>query len=360
MELATIAKQFCPDARIVEVKEYGSGNVNDTYRVTFAADEKHFILQRINTRVFHHPELIMMNMRTFTEHVRGRLARESLNGWQVPQILPAQNGDSHFVDESGGFWRALSFIDSSRTYNEVRNLDHATQVGYALGKFHWLISDLGTDCLHDTLEGFHIAPRYLRHYDDVAAQHTLPASPQVDYCARFIESHRQNVAVLEDAKAQNKLRLRPIHGDPKVNNIMIDDGTRCAISMIDLDTVKPGLVHYDIGDCLRSCCNPLGEETPDFDAVRFDLDIGRAVLQGYLALGKQFLDENDYAYLFDAIRLLPFELGLRFFTDYVEGNVYFKVKHPDHNLSRALVQFKLTESIERQEREIRALIDGLR
>lgn len=361
MELITIAKQFRPDSPIVEVKEYGSGNVNDTYRVTLAdAQEKHFILQRINTHVFHRPELVMMNMRTFTEHVHDRLVRESLNGWQVPRILSAQDGNNHFIDESGGFWRAISFIDASRTYNEVRDLEHANQVGYALGKFHSLISDLGTERLHDTLEGFHIAPRYLRHYDEALARCIPTPSSQVDYCLRFVESHRENVAVLEDAKAQNKLRLRPIHGDPKVNNIMIDDVTRCAISMIDLDTVKPGLVHYDIGDCLRSCCNPLGEETTDFDAIRFDLDICRAVLQGYLALGKQFLDENDYAFLFDAIRLLPFELGLRFFTDYVEGNVYFKVKHPDHNLVRALVQFKLTESIERQEREIRTLIDELR
>jgi Ser/Thr protein kinase RdoA (MazF antagonist) len=292
--------------------------------------------------------------------VRGRLTRESLDSWRVPHILLTQDDNNHYIDESGGFWRALGFIDASRTYNEILDLGHANQVGYALGRFHGLISDLKTERLHDTLEGFHIAPRYLQHYDEVLARWVPTPSPQVDYGLRFIESHRKNIAVLEDAKAQNKLHLRPIHGDPKVNNIMIDDVTRCAVSMIDLDTVKPGLVHYDIGDCLRSCCNSLGEETTDFDVVRFDLDICRAVLQGYLALGKEFLDEYDYAFLFDAIRLLPFELGLRFFTDYVEGNVYFKVKRPDHNLERALVQFKLTESIERQEREIRALIGELR
>lgn len=363
--LIQVAKQFRSDREIIEVRDYGSGNVNDTYRVK-RDDEKdrYFILQRINTRVFHRPELIMKNLRTFSDHVRDRLVREPVQSerrWQVPHVLVAQDGQSHYIDADGAFWRALSFIDASRTYDQVRSIDHAREVGYALGKFQWLISDLETARLHDTLEGFHITPRYLRHYDEVVAQNgTSPHSPESDYCLRFVEAHRQHTAVLEDAKAQNKLRLRPIHGDPKVNNIMIDDVTGCAVSMVDLDTVKPGLVHYDIGDCLRSCCNPLGEETTDFDAVRFEPEICRAVLEGYLALGKRFLDENDRAFLFDAIRLIPFELGLRFFTDYLQGNVYFKVKRPDHNLARAIVQFKLTESIERQQADLRAITDDLR
>jgi Ser/Thr protein kinase RdoA (MazF antagonist) len=182
----------------------------------------------------------------------------------------------------------------------------------------------------------------------------------VDYCRRFVQERRSLVPVLEDAKDQNRLRLRPIHGDPKVNNIMIDEVTGQAVSIVDLDTVKPGLVHYDIGDCLRSCCNPLGEETADFDAVCFETDLCRAILQGYLPLAQHFLDGDDYAYLYDAIRLIAFELGLRFFTDYLEGNVYFKAKHRGHNLTRAIVQFKLAASIERQEATIRAMIDDLR
>jgi Ser/Thr protein kinase RdoA (MazF antagonist) len=165
--------------------------------------------------------------------------------------------------------------------------------------------------------------------------------------------------VLETAKAAGALKLRPIHGDPKVNNIMLDAQGK-AISLIDLDTLKPGLVHYDIGDCLRSLCNPLGEETEDWQAVTFDLKLAQATLEGYLSLAKDFLTPSDYDYLYDGIRLIAFELGLRFFTDYLAGNVYFKVKHPTHNLTRALVQFKLTESIEAQEQELQAMIQALR
>jgi Ser/Thr protein kinase RdoA (MazF antagonist) len=179
------------------------------------------------------------------------------------------------------------------------------------------------------------------------------------HCKEFVAERRVWATVLEDAKAQGELILRPIHGDPKVNNIMIDNETHEAVSIIDLDTVKPGLVHYDIGDCLRSCCNREGEETENLEAVEFDTGLCKAILQGYLSVANGFLSKNDYDYLYDAIRLISFELGLRFFTDHLEGNVYFRALDREHNLRRALVQFKLTESIEDQESEIRAIIHDL-
>jgi Ser/Thr protein kinase RdoA (MazF antagonist) len=166
--------------------------------------------------------------------------------------------------------------------------------------------------------------------------------------------------VLERAKAAGLLLPRPIHGDPKVNNVMLDSTTGQAVALVDLDTVKPGLIHYDIGDCLRSCCNPAGEETLDLGAVRFDLDLCRDVLGGYLSAASGFLTAADYDHLYAAIRLISFELGLRFFTDHLAGDVYFRVDHPGHNLQRALVQFRLTESIEAQEGQIGGLIEALR
>jgi Ser/Thr protein kinase RdoA (MazF antagonist) len=186
-----------------------------------------------------------------------------------------------------------------------------------------------------------------------------PQSDEVRYGMQIVEQCREWASVLEDALARGELRLRPIHGDPKINNFLIDDQTGQAVSLIDLDTVKPGLVHYDIGDCLRSCCNVLGEETTQFDAVWFDLDLCRAILEGYLSVAAGFLDAQDVAYLYECMRLITFELGLRFFTDYLEGDVYFKVKHRQHNLHRALVQFKLTQSIEAQEDDIRAIVAGM-
>jgi len=226
--------------------------------------------------------------------------------------------------------------------------------------FHNLLSDLPPERLADTLKGFHITPCYLRHYDEVLAKHSGSRSTEVNYCLQFVEKRSGPAHVLENAKAQGRLLLRPIHGDPKVNNIMMDIITGQAISIVDLDTVKPGLVHYDIGDCLRSGCNPMGEETEKLEEVRFDLDLCQAILKGYLSMARAFLTADDFDYLYDSIRLIAFELGLRFFTDYLQGDVYFRVRRPGHNLARALVQFRLTESIESQATAIRSIIRDLR
>ena len=173
----------------------------------------------------------------------------------------------------------------------------------------------------------------------------------------FIQERRAWADVLEAARAQGRLALRPIHGDPKVNNVMLDNTSGQAVALVDLDTVKPGLVHYDIGDCLRSGCNPQGEETEHWEAVHFDPDLCRALLQGYLSEARGFLTAADYSHLYDAVRLIAFELALRFFTDYLEGDPYFRVRHASHNLVRALVQFRLTESIEAQAEAIRTVLD---
>ena len=162
--------------------------------------------------------------------------------------------------------------------------------------------------------------------------------------------------MLEDAKGSGQLQLRPIHGDPKVNNVLIDAASGAAIGLVDLDTVKPGLIHYYIGDCLRSACNPAGEEAADWRAVRFDTGFCAALLEGYAVAARPMLTADDVAFLYDAIRLLAFELGVRFLTDHLAGDVYFKIRQPGQNLQRALVQFALAASIEAQEAEIRAIV----
>ncbi|MBD2453413.1 aminoglycoside phosphotransferase family protein [Nostoc sp. FACHB-87] len=360
-KLVGIAEQFVLQGKVKSVTAFGSGNINDTFLVTLdGATPEHFVLQRINTQVFRQPQLIMQNMRIFSDHVYQRLQFTPLNRrWEVPRVLSTQDAQDYYINAEGDFWRAISFIQDSQSFDTMPNIEYAQEIGYGLGMFHNLISDLPPEKLADTLAGFHITPLYLGHYQEVLAKTSPKSSPEVNYCLQFVSDRTSFANILENAKAQGQLPLRLMHGDPKINNVLFDTFTQKAVSVIDLDTVKPGLIHYDIGDCLRSGCNPAGEETEDWDNVYFDTDLCAGILQGYLAVAKAFLTENDYAYMYDGIRLIAFELGLRFFTDYLAGNVYFKVKHPEHNLARAIVQFKLTESIESQETQIRQIIQDV-
>jgi Ser/Thr protein kinase RdoA (MazF antagonist) len=356
--LRAIADRFAHASPIADLKPFGSGNINDTFLVTLEGDTR-IVLQRINTQVFRQPALVMQNMRRFTEHVHQRLQTDPPDRrWETPRVILTTNGQDHWCDEASSYWRAISFIEGSESFDTMHDQAHAREIGYALGMFHHLTSDLEPTQFADTLPGFHITPQYLAQYESVRAGATIK-SAEVDYGLRFVADRAPFGAILEAAKAQGKLPLRLMHGDPKVNNVMFDCATQKAVGVVDLDTVKPGLVHYDIGDCLRSGCNPIGEETRDWQSVYFDPDLCEGILQGYLSVAKTFLTVQDYDYLFEATRLIAFELGLRFFTDYLAGNVYFKTQYPEHNLTRALVQFQLTASIESQESTLRRMIQDL-
>ncbi len=360
--LIAICRKFQLPGRVLDVRQFGGGNVNDTYLVSLdSCSPDKCILQRINHNVFPQPPLIMENIQVLADHIdRELLVKKSPAGrqWRMIRIFPAANSAT-YVEENGDFWRAISFIDRAATYETIQDEKHAYEAGYALGRFHDLVSNLEPGLLHDTLPGFHITPRYLKQYDVVSATTKIKSNPEIKLCRDFIERRRSFAPVLERAKQQGKLRERIIHGDPKVSNIMIDQKSGQAVSLIDLDTVKPGLIHYDLGDCLRSCCNILGEEADEPDKVYFDTDLATIILQGYLDVAK-FISLNDYDCLYDGVRLLPFELGLRFFTDYLAGNRYFKVSDKEQNLRRALVQFQLTRSIESQEKQLLKIIGGLR
>lgn len=363
--LETIAGLFHPPEQITGISQLGSGNVNDTFLVTLnrSASRQAFVMQRLNTDVFDKPELVMRNLLRLGIHVEQRLAQQppELTGrrWEVPKVLPTLDADGHWVEHQGEFWRSITYIGAATTTDVIQDDIHAHELGYCLGMFHHLISDLPTNELADTLENFHITPAYLADFDEVRANAATEMTPRLQEALNFIENRREGIDVLEQACARGELRRRPIHGDPKINNVMIDESTGHAVGLIDLDTVKPGLVHYDIGDCLRSCCNRLGEETREPENVSFDLGLCRSILQGYLAIGRSFLTPDDFRYLPDCIRLIPLELGLRFLTDHLEGDHYFRTDRADHNLDRALVQFALTRSIEQQWSALQDLVREL-
>ena len=343
-----IASQF--NQTVTQISPLGNGLINDTFLVSTKSAP--FVLQRINRQVFPKPELIMENLETLNQHIEKKIS--TAVKLQIPSILTTQQGKISFADEKGDCWRAISYIANTESLETIVNASDTEQVGFALGHFHRLISDLDPLTLHDTLPGFHMTPGYLDHYQHLFNQSSPKTdSPESRYCAEFIDSLQHSADILEAAKQQGLLPLRVIHGDPKLNNFLFDRHSRKIVSIIDLDTVKPGLIHYDIGDCLRSCCH-------DVDTETFNLDSCATLLKTYLSEAGAFFSEADYYFLYPAIELIPFELGLRFYTDYLEGNHYFKVSDPMENLRRACSQFHLCESIRAQKNAIQHLIETLK
>ena len=359
-----VLSQFCPHGPgEVGVSVLGRGNINDTWLVS--AQDRSFVLQRLNRRVFANPQWIMANLATFSRHLQKK-DKSCRQRWENCTLVLTRTGASCYLDGAGDTWRALSYIDGAVTHPVITTEARAGQVGWALGHFHRLVADLPAASLHDTLPGFHVLPRYLEQFDQVWSRMAgdggagTKGGPELRFCLDFVAARRAGADLLERARRQGRIGVRTIHGDPKAANILFDTATDLAVSLIDLDTLGPGLLLSDIGDCLRSCCNVRGEEGEDAAAVVFDVEICRAILMGYVAGAGSPLSEQEAALLFEAVRLIAFELGLRFLTDYLAGNHYFKVSHAEENLHRALVQFHLVASIEGQKGEIEEIIRDVR
>ena len=355
------ANAFDLGGAIHDVRPHGQGLINDTFVITTKTGRR-VILQRINHHVFSEPERIMNNLRTLLAHVQQRptAGKNPARDLCLPEIITARDGKDFVKDANGEFWRALSFIENTRTLEAITNTQQAEEAGFALGRFHALIHDLDPARLHTTLPGFHDTPRYLARFTEAARlKRETHDNTELRHCLAFVETHRHLADALEAPRREGKLPVRPVHGDTKLNNFLFDIDSGQAVSLIDLDTVQPGLIHYDIGDCLRSCANTAGESPGDIGAVRFDLDICQSLLKSYFTEARSFLTPQECHAIYDGICLVPFELGLRFLTDQLEGNRYFKTEWPGQNLHRAQTQFALTDSIEKAEKKIRRMIRDL-
>jgi len=356
-EAVCAAEQFAGRGTSLTLTPLGHGLIHTTFHVQARGAvpaRRNFVLQRLNRHVFPCPEDVINNVRAVTAHLAAKCPPQS--PLRFPQLLPAQNGLPMYRDPDGAVWRALSFIEHSQSRDTLQTLEQARDIGHVLGQFHQLLGDLDPASLRDTLPGFHIAPQYLAQWDAAWHAWSGTVSETLQTCRAFVEQRRALVPLLEDAKAAGVLPVRVMHGDPKVNNFLFDTRTARVVSLIDLDTVKPGLIHYDLGDCLRSACNRAGEAPRPPQSAHFDLPMARAILEGYLSAAGSLLRPGEIDVILPAIQLISLELGMRFLTDYLTGNRYFRIQDPEHNLRRAQVQFRLVASIEDQAAELERLI----
>lgn len=338
----------------------GRGLINETYRVV--ADGRGWVLQRVNPRVFPDPERIMANLQALAEHA----ARMPEMGLRVPGLARSRAGVPYVRAADGALWRLMELVEEGVSLPSLESSAQAAEVGRALGRFHRLASGLAVGVLGVSLSGFHHTPDYLARH--LAVRAGLDGTPldgdedrAVARCFDFIDRRLELAEVLERARDAGRISPRVIHGDPKLDNILFHRTDGRALALIDLDTVQPGLIQHDLGDCLRSCCNRGGELPttalgPSAPRARFDLGIAGAILSAYAAEMGPLLGEGDVAVLYDSIRLMPFELALRFLTDHLEGDAYFRVARRGENLTKAQVQLALLEDIESREAQIRGLI----
>lgn len=358
--LESIISQFSIPGTLIKAERFGRGLINDTYLCEFREDStpRKYILQRINASIFKQPEQVMANVEAVTTHIVGRLrAQGNEDPYAItPALIHTRSGQSFCRDGSGAYWRMFHFIEGGEVFDTVRDAKHAYEIGRGLGKFQALVADMDPLKLHDTLPGFHHTPRYLAEYDDALKANSKQRAAEVEAEAEFVSQRRFLAPLLMDLMDSGQVPVRVVHNDPKVNNIMIHLATHEVLCMLDLDTVKPGIVHFDFGDCVRSAANPAGEGAQDLGSIKIDMPFFEAITSGYLREAGAFLTQQEVEALPVSVKVITFELGLRFLADYLRGDTYFKIKHPSHNLERARVQFKLLESIEALEKEMAALV----
>ncbi len=352
--ILTIVRQFISPFSEPEISPLGRGNINDSYLVATASGR--FVLQRINTAVFPNPLQLMDNFKQLCHHLQKK--KESSGYCLAPLVLfPTLNGDTFFQDRDGSIWRGLHYIAPSTTCFHIESQQQATEIGQALAHFHLAVSDLPPDKFFDPLPGFHILPQYLAQFEQVNKTAKQANTAEVRYCLSTINKYKIKAGLFEKGKQTGQFKEVIVHGDPKIENFLFDRRGEKVLAIIDLDTAGPGLIHFDIGDCLRSACNRTGEELKS-KKVQFDTDICRAILHSYLRETDQFLRPVDKEHIFDAIQLMCFELGLRFFSDYLQNNIYFKTDYPEQNLERAVTQFRLLDAVSAREKAIRKMMSG--
>lgn len=359
--------QLCGDPERIE--PFGAGNINDTYRsIVRGSPTGAYIHQKINQTVFRQPVQVMENMARVTGHIRKKLRqRHSTARKTTLELIPTKEGKSYYVDTHGEYWRTTIFIPDAVAYNTVQHAGHAYEVGKTLGEFQRFVADIPPTDLHDTLPGFHHTPVYYNQFWQVIdTTHPDPAiearkrNPDVIELIQYVRQHESLVSQLMEPYHAGTLRERVVHNDPKANNILLDTRTHKGICIIDLDTVKSGLIHFDYGDCLRTAANPVGEDIQKISQVHFDLNLFEWITKGYLEEARLFLSQTDIDLLVDSVKVITFEQAIRFLTDYVRGDVYYKkISYPKQNLHRARVQFVLLRDIEAKDTQARRILKSL-
>ena len=338
---------------------FGGGHVNDTFQLTFdqGGVRLHYVLQRINRNVFRKPEQVMENMDRVTRHLLAKIHAEKVETRKrTIRLLRTFANQPCVTDERGDVWRAYIFVENARAYDVLETPEQAFKVAQAFGEFQCNLVDLPGPRLHETIPDFHNTPKRLEALRQAIRRDPVGRERRVRREIDFIMKRADETERLLRLQAEGAIPERITHNDTKVNNILIDDLTGDGICVIDLDTVMPGLSLYDFGDMVRAGTSPAEEDEVELAKVGMRFEMYEALYRGFLSSAGSFLTEAERENLPFSGKLITFEIAIRFLTDYLEGDVYFKVKRPEHNLERCRNQLRMVESIEEQSKRMKDLL----
>ncbi len=347
-----IFKQFQPGLSIVAAEPYSGGHIHQTFLVKTTA--KYFILQKINNFVFKDTDVLMENIGRVTKHLSHKIPASD-TGWDPLEFYPAESGKLYFTDEKGADWRLMNFVDHDPMGHMGCDVHHSAGIAY--GAFITMLGDLPGPPLKETIPDFHNLSKRLRDFriavDNAIPERKISAADDV----LFAEENSEKMSFIPGILAEGKIKFRPTHNDTKLNNILFS-AAGSVMSVIDLDTVMPGLVHYDFGDAIRSFGNSCLEDEPNLERVSLRVDVFESFTRGFLHKLTHEMNQVEKDSLVHAPQMFAYMQGIRFLSDYLIGDQYYRTTYPEHNLVRARNQFMLLKSMNRNFEKMKEIVEN--
>ena len=350
--LNEIMAQFNVNASI---DNYGNGHINDTY----ISKPDDYILQRINTNIFKNPAGLMDNIENVTAFLRKKIAAYGGDPERETLTVVHTMDDKNYYQDGDACFRMYKFVSNTITIENADDPMDMYRAGHGFGRFQALLDDYPALTLHETIADFHNTPKRLEALEKAISEDKVGRVKDVVDEIKFVLDRKEMASTVVKAIDDGEIPVRVTHNDTKINNILFDADTREAICVIDLDTVMPGSALYDFGDALRIGASTAAEDETNLDEVHFDIEKFKAFAKGYLEETSKLLTKKEMELLAFSAKLMTFECGVRFLTDHIDGDTYFKIHRKNHNLDRARNQFKLVAEIEEMEEELNQLIYGI-
>lgn len=361
--LIHIIEQFHLYGDLQEYKSWGGGHINDTFLLQYNQGGifVRYILQKINKSVFLDPDAVTQNISLVCKHISNKWRNEGIKDItrRCLTIIPTKKGRPVYIDEKGDYWRVFLFIENSVAFDFVEKTSHAFEAAKAFARFQLALEGLPTEQISETIPNFHHLGKRFDTFKQALTKNKHGRKKHALQEIDFALNHEFLIKIIQEALEKKEIPYRIIHNDTKLSNVLLDADTGEGLCVIDLDTLMPGTLLYDFGDMVRTFTSPVPEDEQEVSKVKLQLDIFKFLCMGYLPEMKKLLVPKEKELLLIGAKHMTFIMGIRFLTDYLMGDVYYKTKFPTHNLIRARNQFTLLKSIEAQEIEMQKIIDSL-